>query len=127
MKLVLSESRHFIIKNEYETAYLIDKKTGKIISVVADMYGDPIGAGISETENYCVIFGCGAVVYFIKEPFKNYEHGCGSEQWFEVGADGSAWFDEIKYQDSFKVILLSEDRREYEIDTKHRTYIMKGQ
>lgn len=121
--MILSESNKFIIKSEYEMAYLVDKEKNKVISIVADMYGDPIGASISADESYCIIFGCGAVVYYIRKPFQNYEYGCTSEQWFEVDVDGSVWFDKIKYQDSNKVILLSEDYLAYEIDIDSKTFI----
>lgn len=121
--MIMSESKKYIIKNEYETAYLVDKASKKIISAVADMYGDPIGAAISPDEKYCVIYGCGAVVYYIKKPFQNYEYGCISEQWFEVSVDGSVWFDSVGYYDTHKVILLSEEHFEYTIDIESKSLI----
>lgn len=123
--MILAESNKYIIKNEYETAYLIDKEKNKTISAAADMYGDPTGAAIAEAESYCIVFGCGAVIYYIKKPFENYEHGCVSQQWFEVYTDGSVWFDKIKYLDRHKIVLLSEERLEYEIDMDSKN-IVKG-
>lgn len=120
--MVLFESNNYIIRNEYETTYLVDKKDGKIISIIADMYGDPVGASVSDDESYCIVFGCGAVVYYMKEPFQNYEYGYISKQWFEVDVDGSVWFEKIKYQDAHQIMLLSENYLIYDVDIDNRTF-----
>ena len=89
------------------------------------MYGDPVGASISADEKYCVVFGCGAVIYFIEEPFQNYEYGCLSKQWFEVEADGTVWFEKVIFQDSCNIKLLSEEHLIYDVNIEKRAFFIE--
>lgn len=114
--MILAQSDNYIISNEFETAYLINKKNGKIISAIAEMYGDPIAAQISEDEKFCVIIGCGAVIYWLREPFNNYICNCCDNQWHNVLVDSGVWFDNIVNMNNKKVILHSENDALYEID-----------
>lgn len=122
--MILFESENYIIRNEYEITYLVDKGGGDI-SIIADMYGDPVGATVSANEKYCVVFGCGAVIYYIEEPFQNYEFGNLSKQWFEVEVDGTVWFEKVIYQDAYNIKLLSEEHLIYDVDIKNRSFIIK--
>lgn len=122
--MILTESRNYIISNEYEIAYLIDKSSGKIIAAVADMYGDPSDARISDDERYCVIIGCGAVIYRIREPFEDYCCDRMSAQWNYIQTDPDTWFDSIETMDNDKIILRSEDDSLYEISV-HTGSILK--
>ncbi len=103
------------ILNEYETAYLIDRKSGRKISEIADMYGDPAGAEISGDEKFCVVIGCGAFVYFIDVPLESYA----------LLMDGGIWFEEILYLDNNMIRLRSEDNKFYEIDVYARKIMQK--
>ena len=73
MERVLAQSNKYIISYEYETVFLkfIDKDR-KII--IGDFYGDPKTAFISSDESYCVIGGRGLIVYFLNEPFIEYDN-----------------------------------------------------
>lgn len=114
--MILAQSDNYIISNEFETAYLINKKNGKIISAIAEMYGDPIDAQISEDEKFCIIIGCGAVIYWLREPFNSYSCNCRNNQWHNVLVDSGIWFDNIVNMNNKKVILHSENDVLYEID-----------
>ena len=105
-KMKLAESQNYIISNEYETTYLIEKKSGRKISEIAEMYGDPVGAKISEDEKFCVVIGCGAAVYFINASLESYT----------LLMDSGIWFEEIAYMDNNKIWLRSEDNIFYEVD-----------
>ena len=59
------------------------------------MYGDPIAAQISEDEKFCIIIGCGAIIYWLREPFNNYSCDCYNNQWNDVLVDAGIWFDNI--------------------------------
>lgn len=43
---------------------------------------------ISPDESYCVMVGCGIIVYFLKEPFADYEYHLQNEQRREWYRDG---------------------------------------
>lgn len=45
--------------------------TEKVV-IIGDIYGDVDIALISPDEKYCVMAGCGIIVYYLKEPFENY-------------------------------------------------------
>jgi hypothetical protein len=83
MERILTKSNDYIISYEYEIVMLelIGKKK-KI--VIGDFYGDPETAFISTDESYCVIGGDGLIIYYLKEPFIEYEYGKKSKQWIEI-------------------------------------------
>ncbi|MGN0697115.1 MAG: hypothetical protein ACI4J5_10165 [Oscillospiraceae bacterium] len=114
--MILAESKNYIITNEYESVYLTDRHTNTVLSEIADMYGDPEGAFISDDEGYCVVYGCGAVVYMLCEPFLNYGYEPNSRQWFDIMRDGDMWFTGVVYSDAEKLVLRSEDGRLFEAD-----------
>lgn len=113
--MILAQSENYIISNEFEIAYLINRKSNKVISSVAEMYGDPIDACISKDEKLCVIIGCGAVIYLIEQPFLNYALNCYSKQWIDIA---DIWFDVIVGMTEQKITLHSENNCYYEIDLK---------
>lgn len=123
--MILSQSKNYIITNEYETVYLMDRNTDAVLSEIADMYGDPEGAFISDDESYCVIYGCGAVVYMLCEPFL--EHGYEQcSQWFDIMRGGDMWFTGVVYSDMDKLVLRSEDGRMFQADIRaHRVTQIK--
>ncbi len=112
--MLLAESKKYIISNEYETAYLIDKQSGRKISEIAEMYGDPAAAKISGDEKFCVVIGCGAVVYWLKMPFEDISESRICRQCYSVLPD--IWFEEIVSMDNGKIMLRSESNVLYEID-----------
>lgn len=83
MERKLAESWNYLITYEYETVYLYIKNSDKKI-VIGDFYGDPEVAIISRDESYCAIGGCGIIIYYLKEPFKEFEYNKDCNQWKEV-------------------------------------------
>ena len=69
---VLAESEHYYLKKCYEDASLFSKEDGRLITSVGDFYGDPDGGIIDRNERFCVTYGCGYIIYFIREPFEGY-------------------------------------------------------
>lgn len=67
---LLAESKHYIVYSEYETVILQIKESQRKIQI-GDFYGDPQMAVISEDETFCVMCGCGVILYYLREPLKN--------------------------------------------------------
>ena len=83
---ILTESKHFIITHEFETVILYQKHTNRKV-VIGDFYGEPEKAFISEQEHFCVIYGCGMIIYYLREPFQPYKYHEITNQWLEFGRD----------------------------------------
>ena len=88
---VLASSDQFRILHEYETVWLEAEGRGRI--VIGDFYGDPKMAIIDAGERWCVIGGCGLIIYFLQEPFDHYAYNEISTQYREVGrAHPNIWW-----------------------------------
>jgi len=83
MEIKLVQSEKYIISYEYEIITLTIKKSGRKI-IIGDFYGDPEVAFISDDESYCVIGGCGLIIYYLKEPFCEFRYNIDSNQWKEI-------------------------------------------
>lgn len=123
MQKILVESYTYKILHEYETVYLLFKNTGKIV-IIGDFYGDPEMAFISNDESYCVVGGCGLVIYYLKEPFHEFEYNNNCEQWKEFfrNPDDIWWIEDISEGSNSKTVKFtvdSDDERRtgtYEMD-----------
>lgn len=111
--MILAQSSDYMIYNEYEAVYLVNNNIPQKICI-AEMYGDPSGAYISDDEKYCIIFGCGVVVYMI-EPLKDCMEK-EREKRFDFFIDDKIWFSAVLYADTHTVILKSENNGNYTID-----------
>ena len=80
----LTETQHYIIYKEYESVILEIKKNHRMVQI-GDFYGDARMAAISEDESFCAMCGCGVIIYYLQEPFKEYEYHTQTEQWKEWG------------------------------------------
>ena len=93
---LLAESKHYIVYSEYETVILQIKESQRKIQI-GDFYGDPQMAVISEDETFCVMCGCGVILYYLREPFKEYEYHIQTEQWKEWGRnEKEIWIESIE-------------------------------
>ncbi|BDD10836.1 hypothetical protein FUAX_32680 [Fulvitalea axinellae] len=82
----LAKSKNIIIESEYETVELsFIKNYGfkKKSVTIGDFYGDPECAIISKDETYCVVGGCGLIVYWIKNPLEEFEYDKRTKQFQE--------------------------------------------
>lgn len=104
---ILAESEHYKIVSEFECVDLILKSGGRIC--IGDFYGDPEGAFIDKNEKYCVMYGCGVVIYFLNEPFFEYHYNMNTEQWREFGrrSDNIIWVENARQIDeaSFEIVI----------------------
>lgn len=109
--ILLTESKHYKVYHEYENVILEIKESQKRI-LIGDFYGNPQMAVISEYEKFCVMCGCGIIVYYLKEPFKEYEYHVQTEQWREWrewGRNGEEmWVEGIESVNGKTVVCLSE-------------------
>lgn len=113
---ILAESKKYIIFNEFETVILKIKKNKKLVQI-GDFYGEPQTAAISENEEFCVMGGCGVIVYYLKEPFEEYEYNKFSSQWREWGRkkENEIWIDNLKCSDNKTIEIETENGDVYSI------------
>jgi len=104
----MTESTHFEVYKEYETAILKVKETGKVITI-GDFYGDVEKVIISPQESYCIMIGCGIIVYFLKEPFIPYEYEKKTEQWQEWYREGNIWIEDVMIVDESGFVIQMEN------------------
>lgn len=90
----IAESMHYEIYKEFEVILLKVKISGKLV-VIGDFYGDVEKVIISQEEDYCVMAGCGIIVYFLREPFIDYEYNKRSKQWKEWYRDRDIWIEDV--------------------------------
>lgn len=108
---LLVENEKYKIRNEYETVVMEIKTTEKSIQI-GDFYGEPNVAVISKDEMFCAMGGCGVIVYFLEEPFDEYQYHCTTSQWKEWGretSDDTTWVENIKCLDSQHMEIEIED------------------
>ena len=109
----LAQSRNYAIAHEYEDAFLVLPGGRRVL--VGSFYGDPACALIDHRERWCVVAGCGLLVYFLREPFRPADEigpgkrpelsrpqVCPSEQyaWVHPSWGGDPWWVEAVYQPS---------------------------
>jgi len=94
---ILARSNNYIVLHEYEVA-LLERPIGPRV-VIGDFYGDPTAAVIDWKEKWCVIAGRGLILYWLREPFENYEYNKETDQWWEVHrSPPEEWWIEALYQ-----------------------------
>jgi hypothetical protein len=91
---LLAQSANYQVLGEYETVFL---KSGERLVVIGDFYGDAHGAYVDPQERWCVIIGCGLIVYYLREPFEAYRYNQETPQWYEFGRDPANiyWFESV--------------------------------
>jgi len=108
---LLAESKQYIIFNEYETVMLKIKESQKMIQI-GDFYGNPQMAIISDDEKFCVMCGCGIIIYYLREEFEEYQYHKKTSQWVEWGrstANGDIWVENVKCLNDQQIEILTED------------------
>ena len=98
----LTESTHYEIYSEYELVILKIKYSMREI-IIGDFYGDVEKVIISPNEQYCIMAGCGIIVYSLKEPFEQYEYEKNTNQWKEWHRDGDIWIEDIVLKDNILI------------------------
>ena len=83
----IAESEHYILRGEFEEAVMYQRSDNSRITTVGDFHGDPVAGIIDENERFCVIVGCGVIVYKLQAPFEEYMYDKDSSQWYEFGRD----------------------------------------
>ncbi len=102
---VLAQNEKYIVWNEYETTYLTIKDEGKVVTI-GDFYGDPSCAMIDRNNRYCVVAGCGVIIYYFNEPYLPYRYNYTTEQWTEFYRDGNFWIKSV-HQIDYNHILIT--------------------
>ena len=104
---LLAESENYIVYSEYETVTMEIRESHRKIKI-GDFYGDPEMAVISDDEKFCAMCGCGVIVYYFKDPFREYEYNVQTDQWREWNRNGDVWFEDIRCINSETIELLKE-------------------
>lgn len=105
---LLAESKHYMVYSEYESVTMLIKATKKEL-LIGDFYGDPQGAIIAEDETYCIMWGCGVIIYYLTEPFKEYEYDIKTKQWNEWGKDKPiVWIENIESINDETIRLMTD-------------------
>lgn len=108
---ILVESKNYIVYKEYELVMMKIKKSQRTVRI-GDFYGDVQMAIISPNENFCAMCGCGVIIYYLNEPFKDYEYHIRTRQWREWGRDSGGmeiWVNSIKYIGDDVIEIVAED------------------
>lgn len=102
----LAQSVHYQLSYEYETVWLTRDGGQRI--VVGDFYGDPDVAIIDSNEKWCAMGGFGVIVYFLEEPFEEYEYNKQSPQYFELGRtpDNGWWVESIQQTGASEIQVI---------------------
>jgi len=109
---LLAESENYYIIGSWEEASLYRKSDDKYVCSVGHHYGDPTDALIDKNERFCLVVGCGVIVYRLNEPFKSYRYDTECDQWYEFGRgpENIDWIKCINRQISDdEVEILDED------------------
>lgn len=117
MKL-LTESNKYEIQYEYEKVFLNLKNEKKSV-YIGDFYGDPYTAIISKDEDFCVIAGEGAIIYYLREPFSDYDRSIEHpEQWMEWGRDEiqTVWIEQVEQIGNRTIRLVLETEEQVILD-----------
>jgi hypothetical protein len=96
-KRILARSDNYIVSHRYETVVL--ERPARLPVVIGDHYGDPVAAVIDWDEKWCITVGCGLVLYWLREPFWDYEYHRNTSQWYELHRyPPEEWWIETIYQ-----------------------------
>lgn len=106
---VLCRSEHYIIHHEYEEATLTSTINESQLAI-GDFYGNPSCAYISPDEKYCIVGGCGFIIYWLEEPFLPYQYDKKTKQWQEYfrHPDDTLWIEAIyegDFEDEIRMVV----------------------
>lgn len=106
---ILAESSNYRIEHAYEAVYLCIPDGKRVL--IGDFYGDPEVALIDADEKWCVVGGCGLIIYAIIAPFDEYECEKRSSQYVEIKRQPPDvwWVREIRQLSDFEIELTFED------------------
>ncbi|HBF38585.1 MAG TPA: hypothetical protein DDW50_14860 [Firmicutes bacterium] len=110
MSLVLAESKNFRVTSEYEKVSLNFKNCKRDI-YIGDFYGDPQAAAISCDESFCVMVGCGLIIYYMHEPFEDFRYNASTRQWKELFRENERtwWINEAEILDKLTIAFTVEE------------------
>ena len=122
-RIIWDESEHYLIQHIHEEVELFFKTEKKRV-IIGDHYGDAEGSFIDKNENWACSYGEGLTVYYLKEPFKNYDRGECKEQWFNYGqrpvSGDVIYIENVIQLDDWKILVVEADTlKKYEIDIPH--------
>jgi hypothetical protein len=104
----LTRSDNYAVVHDYEDAFLILPNGRRV--PVGSFYGDPACAVIDRRERWCVVAGCGLLVYFLHEPFRPADvFPSGQYAWVRPSWGADPWWVEAVYQPSDDAVRFMVD------------------
>lgn len=122
----LCRSPHITVDHEFETVWAHGPGVpGQ--PTIGDFFGDPFGAAIDDAERWCVMVGCGVIVYKLAPPWQDYNYDLTTDQWWEAyrEPDDILWMADVRHVGG--ALFACEGRRDanefqpYLIDAEART------
>lgn len=110
MSSILAESKNLLIINEFEKVFLKFKNSNRKV-YIGDFYGDPQAAAISNDERFCVMVGCGLIIYYLQDPFEEFIYNTSTRQWKELFRECGKewWIDDVKAVDNSTIMFTVEE------------------
>ena len=105
----LAESPNFEVRSSFETVHL--RRSDGTDTVIGHFWGDPECGLIDRDEKWCVVGGCGLIVYWLRNPYREFEYHTSTDQWSEFGRqpDDIWWVGELEQTGEEDVRLVVGD------------------
>lgn len=124
---ILDESENYYLMGSNETVFLLSKrdqnpitKEFKVITSPGDHYGNVMAGFIDKNERYCVSVGCGYIIYYLHEPFRDWQFhqyiDIQKAQWLEDWntPDHLRFFEDVRQIDAWEFEIMDEEKQEWE-------------
>lgn len=110
MGFILAENKNLSVTKEYEKVFLSLKNSNRKICI-GDFYGDPQTVAISNDESFCVMGGCGLIIYYLHEPFEEFKYNTATSQWKELFRENGKewWIEDVEILDDITIMFTVEE------------------
>ena len=78
---IIAESDNYLVVRDYEICWLYFKNRKHSKVFIGDFYGDVDAAIIDRNERFVLMIGYDTILYYLKEPFSDYDSNQSCEQW----------------------------------------------
>ena len=89
---IIAESDNYLVVRDYEICFLYFKNEKRRKVFIGDFYGDVDAAIIDRNERFVLMIGYDTILYYLKEPFTNYDSKQSCEQWKMLTISGEGDF-----------------------------------
>ncbi len=104
---ILCENKKYIVEYEYESVYLREKTNSSYVCI-GQFYGDPFDAILDKNNQFCVMCGCGIIVYYLNKPFVEYDYNKKSKQWRKFFCKEELYFTKLYQLGDNEIMAIEE-------------------